>query len=216
MLADLPAPSGLLSGDHHLRLRWHVPAFDEASGDLLGQIARLQGEATEVHRQLVLPSWGSSAQHGLPATLWGYVMSAFAFVDLVSYYVAPPAQGQSARMRAFLEEHLDVEPDVAAVAVQLWRHTLMHTGMPRSITSKATGERFLYLLHWGDELPRQQHLRLLPGHTPSERIIGLSLLALLEDLHSATLDLTRTWAASASSQRRVQDQHERLLRAQRV
>lgn len=43
---------------------------------------------------------------------------------------------------------------VSEVAVQLWRHSLMHTGLPRELEYKNTGTRVRWLLHWREHLPR--------------------------------------------------------------
>lgn len=200
-----------------VRLRGsEVRNFDEIASDVEAQIARLRTEATVVYHELVLPSWGSTARHGFPATLRGYVMSTFSVIDLASYYDSTAKVSQSDRMRAFLRTRLHTEPEVAAVAVQLWRHTLMHTGTPRAISANATGREYGYLLHWGKELPRDQHLRLLPGPDPDEPILGLALLYLLDDVRDAVALVVAEWASSSESRRLVEDAHQRLLVRQTV
>ena len=52
-----------------------------------------------------------------------------------------------------------------ALAIQLWRHTLMHTSRPRRLRDSRTGREFSYLLHWGaPELSRNDHYRISGGN----------------------------------------------------
>lgn len=190
--------------------------FDDIGASLRAQVERLRSEATTVYLELVLPSWGSATQHGFPATVWGYVMSGFAAIDLASYYDSPSVR-QTDRMRGFLNARLGAPPDVAAVAVQLWRHTLMHTGTPRPVSGETSDTSFTFLLHWGaEQLPREQHLRLLPGTRRGEQVLGLGALYLLQDLHEAAARLVQGWADSSASRERVTTAHARLLRQQVV
>jgi hypothetical protein len=51
---------------------------------LLADIACFKQEALAVHDTLVLPTWMGSL-HGFNQTLYGYMMGAFSFIDLLSY-----------------------------------------------------------------------------------------------------------------------------------
>src|SRR5262249_28813116 len=106
-----------------------VPAmtFDQVRDETLANIDQLVTEAEIVYQELVLPGWGSPDRHGFPRTLYGYVMNAFSIVDLLSVYWEPSEQQQTSRMRRLLVDYLNVPKRQAAIAVQLWRHTLMHT-----------------------------------------------------------------------------------------
>jgi hypothetical protein len=87
-------------------------------------------------------------------------------------------------MRQFLVDYLGASPGAAAVAVKLWRHTLMHTGNPYELVGKASGKRYRWLLQWGGEhMDRAEHLQLR-GAGAGEETLGLGLLYLVEDLRS--------------------------------
>lgn len=75
-----------------------------------------------------------------------------------------------------------VDREVACVAVQMWRHTLMHTAQPRRLRDDRIGREYMCLLHWGGEVPAEQHLTILPGNPAN---LQLALLRLISDLQSA-------------------------------
>ena len=51
---------------------------------MVADTKRLKREALEVFDALVLPTWADSVRHGYPETLYGYVHSVFAVVDVLS------------------------------------------------------------------------------------------------------------------------------------
>jgi hypothetical protein len=132
-----------------------MTSFDDAEAAMLGDVGALRQEAQIIYHELVLPGWGSPDRHGFPRTLYGMVMNAMALIDrLSSYYAGDAWGGQTTKMRSVLEA-LGASPEAAAVAVPLWRHTLMHTGSPAVlVTDTATGTTYRWLLHWGEQLPR--------------------------------------------------------------
>jgi hypothetical protein len=83
-------------------------------------------------------------------------------------------------MRAFLARYLPRDPIADALAIQLWRHTLMHTSRPRQLRERASGHVYTYLLHWGaPQLPIEQH------YVVSNLKFSLGLQYLLSDFHQA-------------------------------
>jgi hypothetical protein len=173
--------------------------------ELLGDIDVLIGEAELVYAELVLPRWGSAEYHGFPRTLYGYVMASFSMVDLLSHHRYSDAS-QTTRMRKFLQGYMGVSADAAAVAVQLWRHTLMHTANPRPLIHRASGRTFRWLLHWREHLPRDQHMQFQRAN--AESILNVGLMYLLEDLAAAG---SRAFADATNSS----DLRERFLRVSR-
>ena len=69
-----------------------------------------------MYRELVLPNWGSSEQHGFPRTLYGYVMVSFSFIDLLSQYRYDVAS-QTARMQNLFVDYMAASHDAAVVVV---------------------------------------------------------------------------------------------------
>jgi hypothetical protein len=146
-------------------------------------IHRLSHEADLIYRHFVLPGWGGP-DHGMVSTLYGYMMSAFSQIDLLSalWQGSERSQGQSQRMIAFMTKYMIPTYEINSLAVQIWRHKLMHTGSPRQLVDSKTGRTFRWLLHWGDEhLPRDQHFKL----QSAEPILNISLFGLLENLEHA-------------------------------
>jgi hypothetical protein len=145
------------------------------------ELDRLSIEVDMVYRKLVLPGW-NSATHGMPDTLYGYMMGTFARIDLLSAYWRGTFNDQSDRMVSFMTEYMATERHANSLAVQFWRHKLMHTSAPRELKDSTSPITYRWLLHWGDEhLPREQHFKLQPGGEN----LNLSLIGLLQNIKLA-------------------------------
>jgi hypothetical protein len=153
--------------------------LEQLKQELTAEIDALGREVELVYTALVLPRWGTSDYHGLPRTLYGYVMSSFSIIDLVSQHRYDDGR-QTARMRRFLEDQLGTSSEPAAVAVQLWRHTLMHTANPRTLVDLGSGRTYRWLLHWREHLPREQHMKL--QQAGGDSVLSVGLMYLVEDL----------------------------------
>jgi hypothetical protein len=156
----------------------------------VAQIAeRLQTEPSGFRREvdlvyttIVLPGWEGEL-HGLPRTLYGYMMATCSYVDLVSIYRYGVDGSQTERMRRLIVDYTGATAEAAAVCVQMWRHTLMHTANPRKLTETHSGKVYQWLLHWGpDHLPRDHHLRFQPG----TQVLNVGLSYLLDDTMAAS------------------------------
>jgi hypothetical protein len=144
---------------------------------------QLISESGAVYRTLVKPTFDAGGHHYY-MTLWAYVMSAFARVDLYSRLtLGERPRQQTTRMLDFLNEYLPREELAHRLAVQLWRHALMHTARPRQLRDTKSGREYYYLLHWGaEQLPREQHYTIQQGKN-----LALGLDFLLEDLLAVVL-----------------------------
>jgi hypothetical protein len=111
--------------------------FREAQAEVIRDMAQLQAEVKFMQDEIVAPGW-NGPYHGMPRMLYGYMMSCFSFIDLLSQYAGSGvgSQGQTPRMISFMDQYFGYEHSTNAVAVQLWRHTLMHTANPRRIKEK--------------------------------------------------------------------------------
>jgi hypothetical protein len=142
------------------------------------ELSGFRREVNLVYENIVLPGWGGDL-HGMPRTLYGYMMATFSYVDLVSLYRYGAREGQTKRMRQLVVDYMNATTDAAAVCVQMWRHILMHTANPRVLTEARLGKAYRWLLHWGpDHLPKDQHLHL----QPDGRVLNVGLIYLLEDV----------------------------------
>jgi len=152
--------------------------------ELVAEFDRLYAEADLVHRTIVLPGW-LGPQHGLPDTLYGYMMGVFARIDLISAHWRGTFDNQSERMVSFMSAYIQPDRVANALAVQVWRHKLMHTSSPRILRDSRTGTEYRWLLHWGDpHLPRGQHFKLQSGNPT---VLNLSLFGLVDDARRATV-----------------------------
>ncbi len=165
---------------------------------LLDELTRLTFEAQTVYRELVLPGWGGP-RHGMPDTLFGYVAGAFARTDLASALWKGSGSNDSRRMVDFLTHFASVGRREASVAVNIWRHKLVHTSAPRVVHDRTTGQDLHWLLHWGDEhLPRSDHFRF----QSNDVVLNLSLFGLLETLRTALVAYVEALRRDATLQTR--------------
>lgn len=191
------------------------PEFHEIEAQILSDIDALSREAHVVYKELVLPGWGSKDRHGFPRTLYGFVMNAMSFVDRLSCYFTGNAHGeQTKRMRTLLMA-AGYAPHSAGVAVQMWRHTLMHTGSPYAIRNSQTGVTYRWLLHWGEHLPRNQHMTLAEASS-TEQVLNMGALYLIDDLASFTRELFSKWRGDSSKEGLVVEVNRQVLERQRV
>jgi hypothetical protein len=148
---------------------------------LLIELERLASEAETLLHSIVKPGWGGS-QHGMPDTLYGYLMGLFARIDLYSAYWRGSYERQSARMVDFMVTYMQVGRVEGWLALHFWRHKLMHTSAPREVRGKFSGRSFRWLLHWSDDsLPRHQHFQF----QCNGQVLNLSLIGLIDDTRRA-------------------------------
>ena len=164
----------------------------EIEDEFLDEVDQLLREGEAVFTGLVLPQWGGDL-HGYPRTLYGLLMNSFALADRLSFYFAPRSERgkQTERLRAFYRS-VGATPDAAAAAVQIWRHTLMHTGLPAAVTDTETGISHRWLLHWGEpHLPREQHMTVVAS-SATDRVLNVGAIYLAEDLRREAMRLFGT------------------------
>lgn len=155
----------------------------EEPATLLAEIERLGEEVKLVHDEVMLPRW-TGHHHGLVQTLYAYIMMTFAHVDRASALWAgsDSAKDQTLRMLDFLDRYVSPNREANAVAVQVWRHKLMHTARPRLLTDPATGKIYYWLLHWWIHLPKEQHYTFVDSS--DHRILNIGLVYLIDDVRS--------------------------------
>lgn len=148
----------------------------------MGDLRHLEREADVVYQELVLPRW-EFERHHFPSTLYGYVTRCFAFVDLLSKLWRPSAfKYQNDRMIQFMEAHIAERRLANEIAIQMWRHALMHTGSPQRLIEKDSGVTYVWLLQWGREhMPPEQHMTFSELDS-SQRVLNMALFFLIEDL----------------------------------
>jgi hypothetical protein len=180
--------------------------------DVLGALARLQWQTQDVVELLVKPKWGGD-KHGYDRVLYGTVLSTMALADRLSFYMWPgAAYEQSNRLRALFSK-MSEDPEAVAIAVQTWRHTLVHFGDPIMFHDPTTDQRYSWLLQWGEEhLPRTQHLTFAESN--GVRVLAFGAMYFIEDLNRLAADLFDRAQNDALVAAQLGKTHERLLARQ--
>jgi hypothetical protein len=92
-----------------------------------------------------------------PHAHYGYLMACMAQIDLMSkceWGPNEPARNQTPRMQSFMERYLDTQKaDEHRVAIQLMRHTLMHTGALRFLYDEKNETAYTWRIYFGDTFP---------------------------------------------------------------
>jgi hypothetical protein len=155
---------------------WNEPS------NLVLQIKELRREATHTYERLVVPL---VATHAFAQTLYGYMHRVFSFIDTLSSYWRGPGRDQSVRMVDFMAAYFGPNRESHNIAVQIWRHKLVHTALPRTLRVPATGRVMHYLIQWHENqmTPAQPHYTIVPFGL--DQVFNLSCISLIEDLERA-------------------------------
>jgi hypothetical protein len=174
--------------------------------DILGKLNGFEREVLEVYKTLVLQHWGGEL-HGFPYTLYGYMMTCFAHIDLLSAYWRGNDNGQTERMIAFMDTYISSNREANSLAVQVWRHKLMHTAEPRYLTNRTTGKVYKWLLHWREHLPIKQHYTF--QETSSMKALNIGLMYLIEDIKRGA----EKYLSELATSNQLQENYVRFQRA---
>jgi len=155
----------------------------------------LRREAVDVFRQVVVP--GREREVGYAQTLYGYVHRVFGFIDVLSaYWEGNDRRNQSQRMVDFMEKYMGPNRRAHSVAVQIWRHKLVHTALPRDLRDSTTGKTMHYMIQWHETQmhPEQPHYTIVAFGR--DEVFNLACISLLEDLEAAVVDFVADIEAS--------------------
>jgi hypothetical protein len=177
--------------------------------ELTAHSEAFEREVKTVYSTLVLPHWESEL-HGFPQTLYGYMMALFARIDLLSacWKGNAASKGQTECMIEFMTKYMSHDHEANSVAVQMWRHKLMHTGEPRYLLDERTGKSYRWLLHWWEHLPYEQHYTLV--ETSDSKILNFGLVYLIQDLNAGVDKYLADLAESPLLQNNVEKVQEEL------
>lgn len=148
---------------------------------LLVQVEDMGSEATRVY---AFAKKEPATPRGLfVQTLYAYMARCFSILDRLSVHWLPDEGDQTRRMVEALVHWAGIDREAANIGIQLWRHGLMHTAEARRL--RHGGQMYRWLLQWGPrELPEEQNWTFAED-SHGERILNLSLLRLISDLHVA-------------------------------
>lgn len=149
-------------------------SLDHIMITLRKDLLSLQREATAIREQ-----FGTGHQPKFHMSLYALLMATFAQVDLFSALrKGKRPKGDKHDMSRFLADFTSRDPSAIAHAIQLYRHTTMHTGRPRELVDPQSGQSRYYLLHWGRKgADEAAHLTV-----DSAGKLTLNLECLLEDV----------------------------------
>lgn len=122
----------------------------DIADQLIACVTALDLEARQVYSAVVLPAWDSQP-HRYPVTLYGLIMACFSIIDLASQYCEGRTGNATHRICSFMDQYISSNREANDVAIQMWRHSLMHTGKPRVLCDTRTSVRYNWLLHWSPE-----------------------------------------------------------------
>lgn len=121
------------------------------------------------------------------------VLYAFATIDYFSSYWAgwndsggDKNKKQTVRLVDFIKKYLGYKEKESKIAVNIWRHKLMHTGEPRVLKAKNSMERY----HWKIGVDLLSHMMLTPVTSPNEYELEFDCYAIGRDLRTGVLGAT--------------------------
>ena len=147
------------------------------------EITRLLDEAEYCYETIVLPNWCSEKRHGFPDILFGLVMGVMTRVDIISQHFDSSSLRQTPKMVSFLNKYVKNDDEFNTALIQIWRHQLMHTSAPREVIDESTNIKYLWLLHWKEHLPIEQHYTFIIHN--DTKILNVGLIYLIKQLKVA-------------------------------
>jgi len=98
-----------------------------------------------------------------PNAHYGYLMACMGKIDVLSSFWSGQlgSRGQTCRMILFMDRYLHPgRHEEHQVAVQMFRHTLMHTGSLRFLYNRTTKTRYTWRVYFGEGLRPEWHYRI--------------------------------------------------------
>lgn len=111
------------------------------------------------------------------------MMGLMARVELGAIYRSGVGGNRTEKMIGYLRTYVCADREVCDLLVRMWRHALMHTAKPRRLPRR-DGRYYHWLLHWSDDLPRNQHLMF--EDTEDTRKLNVGFFDLLVSLRDGT------------------------------
>lgn len=140
--------------------------YTEIADEIMANAAGLHFEVTTLAKFFLRTDFLGDNRH-FPHAHGGLLMACMGQIDVMSkceFGIGEPQGGQTPRMRSFMERYLDArKTDEHRVAVQLMRHTLMHTGALRWLYDPRAEAAYTWRLHYTETLPAEYgHYTLTP------------------------------------------------------
>ena len=130
--------------------------YTEIADELIANVTALNDEVSSLAK-LFSETAFLGDNRNFPHAHYGYLMACMGQIDLISkceWGPVEPARNQTPRMQGFMERYIDAQKaDEHRVAIQLMRHTLMHTGALRFLYDKKNETGYTWRIHFGDTFP---------------------------------------------------------------
>jgi hypothetical protein len=197
----------------HPRTLYNVATdtFDEIETWFLKEVQSLQRQARIIYEQQVVPTWGDDDLQGFRHALYGFMMNTMALLDRLSCYHTGNQREETGRMERTLATWCGIKADPAKHLVKMWRHSLMHTGVPLRMRNPTTGMEYSWLIHWNEEMSRDQHMEFHYGQLQHRvTILNTSLFLLIEDLKTGTEKLFDSARKDAKKKVAIEAVHRKI------
>lgn len=180
--------------------------------------SEINANAVALHQEVVeVAEFLNGREHNFRHAAFGYVMACMGQIDVMSYCIDGPDKkrgDQTRRMQRFMERYIDPDKsETHRVAIQLMRHTLMHTGAFRYPYDETNRIAYTWQSYFNDsdastrehysltveDLKYQDHLLEASDGRPVEQIKALNFRLVLfatDVLHAA-----EDWIAEMRSDR---------------
>jgi hypothetical protein len=204
--------------------------FSEIASEIRGTAEALKYEVTTLAKCFAENAFFGDKRH-FPHAHYGYIMACMGQLDLMSKCEIGPSDspgGQTPRMQSFMERYLYARKvDEHRVAIQLMRHTLMHTGALRYLYEKQTETAYTWRIHFGDSFPThfehytltvedptyQDHLlAAVDGKVAAVKALNIQLTELAADIQRVAETYTKAMSAAPA----LRNNCERVYPAIRV
>lgn len=186
--------------------------YTEIADELIASAHALNDEVSKLAKLFCETSFLGDNRN-FPHAHHGYLMACMSQIDLMSkceWGPVEPPRNQTPRMQAFMERYLDAQKGGEhRVAIQLMRHTLMHTGALRFLYDKKTETGYTWRIHFGDtfptsighytltsEDPQYQDMlqEVMNGKVVAVKALNVQLTAFAGDILRVAQDYTATMA----------------------
>jgi hypothetical protein len=189
--------------------------FDEIAHEI-------RSNAVALHREVVdVTNFLEGREHHFRHATFGYLMACMGQIDVMSFCMFGPDEepgDQTLRMHRFMKEYIDPHKvEEHRVAIQLMRHTLMHTGALRYPYDETRKIAYTWQVYFGDsnaskrdhytltvEDPAYQgHVLEAAGGRPVDAIKALNFRLIF--FAEAVLRAAKAWDDAMRAEKELQD-----------
>ena len=192
--------------------------FDEFANEITANAAHLHDEVTTLAELFAETAFLGNSRN-LRYAHCGYLMTCMGQIDIMSLCMFGKGKGwgeQTRRMRDFIDQFLyEGKAEEHRVAVQLMRHTLMHTGDLRPVYDPPRKIAYTWQIFFGDaEEPEREHYSVTPEILAEQQeVIALANGRPVDEVRSFNLRLNRFSAdicrAATKCTAAIRDDNER-------